>query len=84
MTTTPRQQLAIEIVATEFSLSVTEVERRLFAPDDVLLDYQGAADLLGISVNALRGKVHRGTIPHVRLGARTVRFRKGDLVRGAA
>lgn len=45
------------------------------------LTYQQAAVWLGVTVGQLRIWVHRGTIPHIRLGPRTVRFDRSALRR---
>jgi excisionase family DNA binding protein len=47
---------------------------------DDLLTYQQASSLLQVPVSTLYGWVHTRSIPHLRLGKRTVRFRKGELV----
>jgi excisionase family DNA binding protein len=39
-----------------------------------LLDYHGLSELTGLPVRTLRTLTYRGTIPHVRLGHRLVRF----------
>lgn len=44
-----------------------------------LLDYEQAAAYLSVPVGTLRAMVHRKTIPHHRLGPRTVRFDRADL-----
>ncbi len=46
---------------------------------DVMLTYQQAASMIGVPVGTLYAWVHNRAIPHVRLGARLVRFRRGDL-----
>ena len=45
-----------------------------------LLTYTEAAALLAMTRGALRAAVARGAIPHVRLGNRTVRFDRDELV----
>lgn len=47
--------------------------------DEPLLTYDEAAKLLGVTNGCLRVRVHRGQVPFVRLGPRTVRFRERDL-----
>ena len=44
-----------------------------------ILTTEDAAAYLGYSVEALRAKVRRKLVPHIRLNARTIRFRKSDL-----
>lgn len=44
-----------------------------------LLDYAGAAALVGKTPGAMRAMVRRGQIPHLRLTLRTVRFDPDDL-----
>jgi excisionase family DNA binding protein len=44
-----------------------------------LLSARGAAAYLGIHLQTLRAWVRNGTIPQVRFGHRTVRFRRADL-----
>lgn len=44
-----------------------------------LLDYEEAAAYLALPIGTLRAMVHRKTIPHHRLGPRTVRFDRADL-----
>jgi predicted DNA-binding transcriptional regulator AlpA len=39
-----------------------------------LLDYTGLSEVTGLPVRTLRTLTCRGTIPHVRLGHRIVRF----------
>ena len=57
-----------------------EEVRTLRAGDpDQLLDSARAAELLGLSVGALRARASRGRIPAKRIGRR-LRFRRGDLV----
>lgn len=46
-----------------------------------LIGYPAAAAKLGITVSALRVWVHRGQVPHVRLGRRSVRFDPSELDR---
>jgi excisionase family DNA binding protein len=42
--------------------------------DDDLLDYDGLARMTGLKRGTLGAMVHRGTIPHIRIAPRTVRF----------
>ena len=44
-----------------------------------LLDYGQAAAHLALPIGTLRAMVHRKTIPHYRIGPRTVRFDRADL-----
>jgi excisionase family DNA binding protein len=39
-----------------------------------LLSYQQLSEVIGVPVRTLRTLVYRGTIPHVRLGHKLVRF----------
>ncbi|WP_170230023.1 helix-turn-helix transcriptional regulator [Polyangium fumosum] len=48
---------------------------------DDMLDYAGAAELTGLARGTLRSMVARRQIPHIRLGARLVRFQRKDLER---
>ena len=52
-------------------------------PPDRILDYEQAAELLGTTVQRLRARVHRGTIPYIRSGARTVRFSEKAILKAA-
>jgi len=44
-----------------------------------MLTYKQAAEYLGLKKGTLYSMVHRGRIPHLRLGRRLVRFRKEEL-----
>ncbi len=44
-----------------------------------LLTYDQAAAYLNLPVGTLHAWVREGRVPHLRLGPRTVRFRRGDL-----
>lgn len=44
-----------------------------------LLSYRQAAELLGMPIGTLYAYVHDRRIPHIRFGARTVRFDSGEL-----
>jgi excisionase family DNA binding protein len=46
---------------------------------DDMLDYAGAAELTGLARGTLRSMVARRQIPHIRLGARLVRFQRNAL-----
>ena len=46
----------------------------------VLLDYPGAAELLGLALPTLYSKVCRKEIPHIRLSGRMVRFDRDELI----
>jgi len=46
-----------------------------------LLNYEQAAAELGLSVRALRELVYKGIVPHLRLGHRTVKFRRSEIER---
>ena len=74
----------IEFAAEILGLSSVDLRQALDqGPSDRILDYEGASELLGISVGALRLRVHRGTIPHIRQGMRTVRFSERALLKAA-
>jgi len=75
---TTRARVLIDLLSEEIGIPAEEIEQRLIS--DELLNYTRAAHLLGISETALRGRVHRGTIRFVRLGPRTVRFKRSDLM----
>ena len=45
-----------------------------------MLTYAETAELLGVSRGLLRGWVYSRRIPHVRLGKRSVRFVRTDLL----
>lgn len=45
------------------------------------LTYREAADFLRVPIGSLRSMVHAKTIPHVRIGPRTVTFELADLER---
>jgi excisionase family DNA binding protein len=47
--------------------------------DDEVLGYRGAARVTGLEAPTLRWLVHLNRIPHLRIGPRTVRFRRRDL-----
>lgn len=44
-----------------------------------LLTYSEAAEFLSVPVGTLRRLVYSKAVPHLRLGARTVRFRHAEL-----
>ena len=46
--------------------------------NDELLDYGQVAERFNLNRNTLQFWVHRGTVPHVRLGPRLVRFRASE------
>jgi excisionase family DNA binding protein len=46
-----------------------------------LLNYEQAAGELGISVRNLRCLVYSRAVPHLRLGHRTVKFRRSEIER---
>lgn len=46
-----------------------------------LLNYEQAAGELGIPVRSLRDLVYKGIVPHLRLGHRTVKFRRSEIER---
>ena len=46
-----------------------------------MLGYHDAAAMLGVPVGTVYAWVSRRRIPHVRLGPRLVRFRRGELER---
>jgi len=52
--------------------------------EEELLDYGRAAALLTVQPAALRRWVFQRRIPHLRLGPRTVRFRRNELLRWLA
>jgi hypothetical protein len=56
----------------------TEIRSAL---EDELIDVDGAAAMLDMSVAALRKAVERGQVPCQRVGKR-LRFRRADLLRG--
>lgn len=43
------------------------------------LNYQSAAEYLGVKVGTLRNMVHRKQVPHIRLSPKMVRFDLGEL-----
>ncbi len=43
------------------------------------IDYTAAASLLGVKVTTLRSMVSRKQVPHIRLGAKLVRFDRDQL-----
>jgi excisionase family DNA binding protein len=47
---------------------------------DDLLDKPAAANLLGISTRTLDGLMARRMVPFVKVGAKIVRFHRGDLL----
>ncbi len=55
-------------------------QRRGNAATNDMLTYKEAAWLLGVPVGTVYAWVHTRGIPHVRLGARLVRFRRSDLL----
>ena len=50
-------------------------------PDDALMTYQEAAQYLAVPVGTLYAWVSQDRVPHVRMAARTVRFRREELTR---
>jgi excisionase family DNA binding protein len=46
----------------------------------LLLSYGDVARWLGIKLGTLYALVHENRIPHVRIGARSVRFKRDDLL----
>jgi excisionase family DNA binding protein len=46
-----------------------------------LLGYEQAAAELNVPVRSLRDLVRRGVVPHLRLGWRTVKFRRSEIER---
>jgi excisionase family DNA binding protein len=46
-----------------------------------MLSYREAAKFLGLPVGTLYSLVHERRVPHVRIGARLVRFRRPELER---
>jgi excisionase family DNA binding protein len=46
-----------------------------------LIDYAEASELLRLAPGTLRAMVSKGTVPHLRLGPRLVRFSKTSLER---
>lgn len=74
-----RETLGIPIAGRYETLHFSGVRLTLPDPDETLLDYEAAARLLGCSVGALRVRVHRGVVPVIRMGPRSVRFRERDL-----
>lgn len=48
--------------------------------DDDIIGYREAARLLGVPRGTLYAWTHRKQVPHIRLAARLVRFRRSDLV----
>jgi excisionase family DNA binding protein len=45
------------------------------------INYTDAAELIGVGVGTLRSMVHRKQVPHIRLGAKLVRFDRDELER---
>ena len=43
------------------------------------INYTAAAELLGVNVGTLRSMVHRRQVPHIRMGAKLVRFDRDEL-----
>lgn len=52
--------------------------------ESALLTYEQAAAYLSTPINTLRSMVHRKTVPHIRMGPRSVRFRRETLDRWLA
>ncbi len=48
---------------------------------ETLLDYDQMAAELGVPVRSLRNLVYKGIVPHLRLGHRTVKFRRSAVER---
>ena len=46
-----------------------------------LLNYEQAAAELNVPVRSLRDLVRKGVVPHLRLGWRTVKFRRSEIER---
>jgi excisionase family DNA binding protein len=46
-----------------------------------LLNYEQAAAELNVPVRSLRQLVYKGIVPHLRLGHRTVKFRRSEIER---
>jgi excisionase family DNA binding protein len=46
-----------------------------------MLSYRDAARMLGVSVSTVHTWAYRRQVPHVRLSARVVRFRRAELER---
>jgi len=46
---------------------------------DAYLDYDELSTLLKLPKGTLYAWVHQGVLPHVRLGSRTVRFRRHEI-----
>jgi len=46
-----------------------------------LIDYERAAEILGVPTKLLQKWVSRRAVPHVRLAARSVRFDEAELAR---
>ena len=46
-----------------------------------LLNYEQAAGELGIPVRCLRDLVYKGVVPHLRLGHRSIKFRRSEIER---
>jgi excisionase family DNA binding protein len=53
----------------------------LYAPDDDLLTKEGLAQWLGVSVRKIEYMMANENLPFLRLGHRTVRFRRCDVIR---
>ncbi len=72
-----RETLGLDVAPRFAALQAREVV--LTIQDEPLMTYDEAAKLLGVTNGCLRVRVHRGQVPFVRLGPRTVRFRERDL-----
>lgn len=48
-------------------------------PDEPLLTYQQASQVLGVPRGTLYALVHHNRVPHIRLGRRLVRFDRRQL-----
>ena len=68
------------------SLTTSKIKRSENVPfykidPDVLLNERRAAALLGVTVRALQAWRHRGGgPPYFRIGARTIRYRRGNIM----
>lgn len=61
----------------------TELERKpdVSATDDAdVISYASAAQILGLPLGTLYAWVHKRRVPHLRLSARLVRFRRSELL----
>jgi excisionase family DNA binding protein len=54
------------------------------SPDTLLITYRDVASSTGLALGTLYAMVSRGTIPHIRLGRRLVRFRPREIERWLA